>query len=181
MRKWIKGMFFLWVLIFIASIVYADGGVQITSLNDLIKLRQLRKEQREADPYYSGVKAFCDGIQRGIEDARRKRKAEAEYQRQAEITRYKRETSRQRQKLEKLKAENLLRERENQFLERLEKEKNACRILYKDFDKVFVLGIDLIQADKTYQTIFSEKSQDPLFNTAEFIYKLGKLHPDYKE
>lgn len=196
MKKQIKEIVFLTGAIFATTI--ASAQVPITSLDDMIKLRQI---QQEANPNYSGAKAFSDGVQRGMEEAQIKAQMEEQFRKQEEVERYKRENIQQEQELEKLraeresqkstnevveqelnklKAERRAQEREQQFLERLEKEKNACRILYKDFDESFVLGIEVMQADKTYQDIFSAKSQDASFNTAEFVYKLGKLHPNYK-
>jgi len=54
---------------------------------------------------------------------------------------------------------------------------------HKDFKQVADLANDLMKKDKSgnyYQILFAE-AEKPDGNPAEFVYKLGRLHPNYKK
>jgi ABC-type proline/glycine betaine transport system ATPase subunit len=173
-----KKIFIVFVFIFLGAV-----GVEAGNLQDVIaqqQMLQLQNDRATQNNYTNGANNFINSFTQARENKRRQREAEVAYQRQLEIERRRSATIRQQQKLEQMKMKRESVEQQNNIDKRLEKQKALCRVTHDDCEEVFWLGVDVMNNDSDYEAMFNKKFESGVgFDMAEFVYKLGKLHPKY--
>jgi len=88
-----------------------------------------------------------------------------------------------RREKEKIEKEKIQRHEADTIRQKLIDNEQEAKTRYPDFDNVMEFAKEMIREDKTgaYALMLSKSAADPESDTAEFVYKLGTLHPKYKK